>query len=320
MVDTTLSGNSSTYGAGLIFDSTNDAIEGLGTQLGNKHLLGTIQYSASQVAGGYTPFNLTNLDATGLAALKSDLNGNNPFTIIVTPGNATVAASWQGSNSAVGLQSPILRFNYSIGVAPAVVSTQVGNGSIQRSSVKSFSITFSTAVNFNSSSFTLFQATLNPDGTVAGYTNNVSAGVIATSTDNITWTFTGVTGGILDRNGANGLGFLEDGVYQLVLHGVAVTDLATGTAALGSGDQVVSFANNQTAHSGTGTAQAFHVLYGDLNGDGAVNNNDLNKFKQAFAPSGGTFNAALDFINNGSNITNSDLNQFKSRFLKIVIY
>ncbi len=49
-------------------------------------------------------------------------------------------------------------------------------------------------------------------------------------------------------------------------------------------------------------------------------NADLNKFKQAFAPAGGTYNAGFDFINNGANITNSDLNQLKTRFLKNFSY
>ncbi len=156
-------------------------------------------------------------------------------------------------------------------------SSQVGDGSVQRSSIHSFSVTFNQAVNFSSSSFTLFQATLNANGTVAGYTNNVSAGVTLSTTDNTTWTFTATSAGSLDRNGH---GFFIDGVYELVLHGAAITDMATGMAALGTGDQNVSFANSEPGS--TGTAPAFHVLFGDINGDGRNNNADLNPFKQAF--------------------------------------
>jgi hypothetical protein len=204
-------------------------------------------------------------------------------------------------------------------VAPSIVSTQVGDGSVQRSTVKSFSVTFSTPVNFSSSSFTLYLATLNPDGTVAGYTNDVSAGVVAASTNGLTWTLTSVAGGLLDRNGLTGVGDLIDGVYRLVLHGPSVVDAATGIASLGTGDQIASFANNESNNAGTGKAQAFHVLYGDLAGTASVTNGDLNKLKQAFAPLGGIYNAALDFDNNGA-VNNGDLNAFKKRFLESFSY
>ncbi len=165
-----------------------------------------------------------------------------------------------------------IAFNGTV-IPPSIVSTQVGNGSTQRSSINSFSVTFNTPVNFTSSSFTLYQATLNTVSgvsTVASFTNDVSAGVTASSTDNLTWTFTGVAGGILDRNGASGLGFLTDGIYELVLHGPAVTDKVSGTTSLASGNQTMSFPNSESINNGTGTALAFHVFYGDINGDGSV--------------------------------------------------
>ncbi len=108
-----------TYGTGLTFDTAGNPVEGVGNQLGTKYLLGQIQYSASQVAGVYTPYNLTNLDSTGLALLTSDLNSTTPFSIVVTPGNSTVTATWLGTNATGADRSPILRFNF----GPTVVVT-----------------------------------------------------------------------------------------------------------------------------------------------------------------------------------------------------
>jgi hypothetical protein len=205
-------------------------------------------------------------------------------------------------------------FTFGFNVLPlAVQSSAVGDGSVQRSSIHSFSVTFNQPVNFSSSSFTVFQATLN-NGVATGYTNDVGSGIVATSSDNTTWTFTCSTGGSLDRNNH---GFFVDGVYKLVLHGLAVTDKSTGLATLGSGDQAVSFANNISG--GTGSALAFHVLYGDVNGDANVTNGDLNGFRQAFTPLGNPYNAAFDFDDDGF-ITNSDLNKFRQRFLTSFSY
>ena len=298
----------------------------------------TLNGNAAQYGAMLTP-KLTLFNSAGQQIGLADAGtAGESLTMTLASGTYYVSVSGHGMipcyNSAgtfVGSGADVGQYTLSVTAptvaqVPAVVSTKVGDGSIQRSSVKSFSITFNEAVNFSGSSFTLYKATLNPNGSVAGYTTDVSSGVTVTSTDNVTWTFTGITGGILDRNSSNqnAQGFFSDGVYELVLHGRSITDRATGTAALAADDQIASFANSETIHSvangGNGTAKAFHVLYGDLNGDGIINNDDLNKFKQAFSPSGGTYNAAFDFINNGTTITNSDLSAFNNRFLATFTY
>ena len=97
----------------LIFDTTADATEGLGGQLGTRHLLGTISYSSAQPTGVFTSFPLTNTDAGTLAVLKADLNSGTKFRVVVTPGDSAVAASWEGQFTSMGvLESPILSFNY----------------------------------------------------------------------------------------------------------------------------------------------------------------------------------------------------------------
>jgi hypothetical protein len=89
-------------------------------QLGTKYLLGTINYNQYQVPGGYTPFNLTNLDPTGVAILAADITAGTPFTLAVTPGDGTVAATWVGDANS-DAESPILRVDYAT-TLPAWVS------------------------------------------------------------------------------------------------------------------------------------------------------------------------------------------------------
>ena len=106
--------------AGLTFDSTDDPTGGLYNQLGTKYLLGTINYNQYQVPGGYTPFNLTNLNPAGVAILAADISAGTPFTLAVTPGDSTVAATWVGDANSDS-ESPILRVDYAT-TLPAWVS------------------------------------------------------------------------------------------------------------------------------------------------------------------------------------------------------
>jgi hypothetical protein len=77
---------------------------------------------------------LTNADPATLATLANDLNNGDKFRIVITPGDSTVAASFEGffTDTTSGLfEDPILGINYSapsIGVAPPVVTaTNPGN-------------------------------------------------------------------------------------------------------------------------------------------------------------------------------------------------
>src|SRR5262249_26077328 len=63
----------------LTFDPVTDPVEGLGSQLGTKHLLGTINYNAVQPFDNFTSFPLTSTNASTLNLLRSDLNSNIKF-------------------------------------------------------------------------------------------------------------------------------------------------------------------------------------------------------------------------------------------------
>jgi hypothetical protein len=87
----------------------------------------------------------------------------------------------------------------------------------------------------------------------------------------------------------------------LVVHGA-------GVAATGGG----SFADQTIT---------FHRLFGDIDGNGAVNSADYFQFKQAFGAASGSslYNPAFDFDNNGK-INSADYFKFKANFGRKFIY
>jgi hypothetical protein len=121
LVDDSTTSDNNDGSSPLTFNTTADPLEGVGTQLGTKHLLGTINYNSNQPTDVFTSFPLTNADAATLALLANDLNSGAKFRIVVTPGDSAVAASWEGQASFNGLfESPILSFNYTTGTTAAL--------------------------------------------------------------------------------------------------------------------------------------------------------------------------------------------------------
>ncbi|HWE02698.1 MAG TPA: Calx-beta domain-containing protein [Tepidisphaeraceae bacterium] len=201
--------------------------------------------------------------------------------------------------------------NAGTATAPTLVSSVVGDGSRQRSTISSVTVVFNEKVNFAAGSFTLQQSQDDANWT------DVSSSVTAAnpSGDGVTWVISCNAGGSLDRTGAGAKGFFSDGIYQLTLHGSAITDAATGSAHYNSGsDQLVAFSFN----NGASMRNAFSVLYGDMLGSAVVNNGDNLQFKNTFGSNNqglGVYNAALDWFGAGV-INNGDNLKFKNNFGK----
>ena len=104
-------------------------------------------------------------------------------------------------------------------------------------------------------------------------------------------------------------GSLTDGIYVLTVHADKVMNPAGGP--LEGGDQTTTFAR----------------LFGDIDGNGAVNNADFFQFKKAFGhsrslpgtPPDPLYNPDFDFDANGK-INNADFFAFKTRFGKKFAY
>ena len=233
---------------------------------------------------------------------------------LATPGAYTLEAT-DGSFTAA------ISNSFNVVAAPTVASTQVGDGSAQRSTISSISVTFSEPVILGGGAYTLYQEILNPDGSIntSAAPNNVTADMTATQSSNGTTLTLSVTpGGPLDRTGANDAGFFVNGIYQLVLNGSAITD-STGTANFDGGASTPAiFASDETQ---TGTSPYFHVLFGDLTGSGFVNSVDYRAFSQDYLAQTGdaNYNAVLDY--DGTGIINAiSYNQFARDYLQSYSY
>jgi hypothetical protein len=226
-------------------------------------------------------------------------------------GTYTVVASFAGSADYAPATSSPQTFTISPAVAPALVSTRVGDGSAQRSAVSSITVVFNEAVNFSAASFTLDE-TQNEN---VGFTwTNVTSGVAFSnpSGDGMTWVISVIAGGSLDRTGSAGKGLFSDGIYQLTLNGADITDAATGTAQFNNGSVQVATFNNVAGVS----KNAFSVLYGDMLGTGIVNNSDYLQFRKTYGSNNkglGAYNVYLDWNGDGQ-INNTDYLKFKANY------
>jgi hypothetical protein len=160
---------------------------------------------------------------------------------------------------------------------PVVTDIQVNDGSAQRSRITRLTVTFNKVISLDSGALTL-----------AGF-----AGQLTSAVDNsggqstVTLTFDGL---------GTEFGSLADGNYTLTVTGAYVHDAA--------GNQL----------SGNASLN-FHRLFGDINGDKAVNGLDLTAFRNAFGTvsTDANYLSFLDFNGDGA-INGADLIQFRNRF------
>jgi hypothetical protein len=178
--------------------------------------------------------------------------------------------------------------------SPHILSTQVNDGSAQRSRVTSLTITFDTPVTFAGAPEAAFTLTRNSDNAVVGFTPHVS-------------TVNGETVVVLDSftGSATDFGSLADGRYTLT---AVAGQISSGGLALDGG-------------SGTGTnytfsdGQGLFRMFGDVNGDQTVNGFDLGFFRSAFGTAAGDPNYLSYLDINGDGVINGfDLGQFRTRF------
>jgi hypothetical protein len=93
-----------------------------------------------------------------------------------------------------------------------------------------------------------------------------------------------------------------------------LASIANGTYSITVNSSFVFAASDGVTQLSSGRTDSFFRLFGDFNGDGIVNNGDLNAFRQAFGPLGGLYNPAFDANGDGS-VSNGDLNQIRNDFL-----
>jgi photosystem II stability/assembly factor-like uncharacterized protein len=163
----------------------------------------------------------------------------------------------------------------STAIAPSVNSVVINDGSAQRSMVTSITVTFSSIVTLNPGAFEVLRQ---EGGT---FDSNVAEAVVdGRSVDTLTFSGANIIGGSL-----------PDGHYTLTIHGNLVHDSSSGLALDGAG----------TGTAGTDHVDTFFRLFGDADGDGHVDLQDLLSFVGTFGKSAGDpgFLAYFDYNGDG---------------------
>ena len=201
------------------------------------------------------------------------------------------------------------------GGAPTVASVQVNDGSIQRSEVRSITVTFSGLVMFSGgvgNAAAAFQLNQVQDTHNVALTASVSTNSMWETV--VTLTFSGAeTDPISADNG--GAPSLADGRYTLTIasadttgaNGLALDGDDSGSA---GGDYV---SPTDTVGGGTGQLHLFRI-FGDATGNGIVDQQDLAQFRSTnnSSSSSSSYLAYLDADNSGT-IDQIDLGQFRTR-------
>jgi hypothetical protein len=170
---------------------------------------------------------------------------------------------------------------------PQVASLQINDGSAQRSTVRSITVTFDEPVFFNGDPALAFSLTRN------GSAGNVQIAVVS---------YMNSPNGVVTLNFSGPLtefGSLIDGQYSLTIDASQVKNIANldGTGAGVAGVDWVS------------QPGAIFRLFGDANGDGTVSASDFILFRMNFGGNADMF----DFNGDGS-VSASDFVQFRLRF------
>ncbi|MDB5356757.1 MAG: pcp 3 [Phycisphaerales bacterium] len=186
---------------------------------------------------------------------------------------------------------------------PTLKSLRVDDGAIQRSEIRSLTLTFDRVVSLSSHAITL--ARLNTGGSglndgSAPTDASVALGTPITADGGITWVVP-----ILSATAfSDASGSLTDGIYAITVHSGLVSDPMSQY--LAGGDQV----------------KTFHRLFGDVNGSKAIDNADFTRFANAWGSVFGSanYNRYFDYAGLNGLIGNADFAQFSKRFGKVFTY
>ncbi len=223
----------------------------------------------------------------------TDVSGANPQVQFSVAGLYTIAllVSDNGSPSLSNLVTTTVNVT---GAALNVQSVQFGDGSNQRSLVKSILVNFDTAVTWNSNAFVLEQRLNGAFVPIAASELTITAADIGNTSGSIAQ---------LTFSGSSVIaGSLADGNYRLT---VKSNSVQSSGQQLSGGDYI----------RGELSTDRFFRLFGDVDGFGSVNGGDFNAFRTAFGSTLGSsnFNPLFNF-DAGTSINGADFNEFRARF------
>jgi hypothetical protein len=194
----------------------------------------------------------------------------------------------------------------------SVQAVQVNDGSIQRSEVRSITVTFTELADFaggDANAGAAFKLRRIQDGGTVATTAAVS--VDPNGRTVVTLTFSGAeTDSVSALNG--GMASLTDGRYTLSILSADITGDTNGLNMRGGGPN-----DNYISPTDTYGGFGLHLyrLFGDANGDGVVDATDVGQLKSTFNRNSTDplYLAFLDADNSGS-VDAQDVGQFKTRF------
>jgi fibronectin-binding autotransporter adhesin len=312
-----LGGGSANLSSTIVSNSTGTDFDGTGAATNSLVMDGSGTITGSVIPGdpvlgafalnGGTTKNF--IPASGGLA---DGTGNNLFNINTAQNNVTRPS---GSGPEIGsTEIPALP-------PPTVSNLKIDNGTIQRSMVRSLTVTFSEAVTITgpvAGAFALNRNTAPTFGEQPGVTGLVNIAAVQGPGNTVVITF--LTSGANPVNGVNppgnpGSNFsLPDGRYTLTIDASKVT--GNVSLELLDGDFNNTPGGNYVLASAAGPAQATNIFreFGDQNGDGFVGTNDFSPgFKQANGTAPVPSDEFFDYNNNGF-IGTEDFTAFKARY------
>jgi hypothetical protein len=230
---------------------------------------------------------------------------------------AALAGSYRVHITGAGGTTGEYTLNSNVAVAaPTVAGVQVGDGSGQRSEVRSLIVTFSGPVTFaggNVNAAAAFQLLHVQTGNNVDLASAVSMDALGRTV--VTLSFSGAETDAISAQNSN-FASLADGRYSLTILSGSVTGPG-GTALDGDGNGAPGgnyVSPTDTLGGGAGQLHLYRI-FGDTNGDGIVDQQDLGQFRSTFNTSAPNplYIAFLD-ANYDGNVDQQDLGQFRTRF------
>jgi hypothetical protein len=274
-----------------------------------------LTWTAPTGAATYNVYRGTSAGGEGASPIATGLTSPN-FTDSPTTYNTTyyyqVTAVDAGGESVKSNESSAF-----FAAPPTVFSVQVNDGSAERSEVRSITVTFSGPVTFGVGGATAaFQMLHIQTGNQVLLNASVFPDALGRTVGVLTFSAGTETDAVSGENGFGANPSLNDGRYQLTILGAKVFG-ANGLALDGAGTSTPGsnyVTPTDTLGGGAGQLRLYR-LFGDVNGDGVVDQLDLGQFRQTFNTDNTNplYIAFLDADNSGS-IDQQDLGQFRTRF------
>jgi hypothetical protein len=225
--------------------------------------------------------------------------------------NFTVSVS-DGFAIATDSETNVVATAASTGSAVTVGGVTINDGSAQRSEVDSLTVTFSGPVTFaNNNPLAAFQLLHLRDGQLVDLAANASTNAQGQTV--VTLTFSGPeTDPVSTLN--DGPASLSDGRYQLTILSSDVTGTGNGLALNGGGPNGNYVSPADTLGGGAGKLHLYR-LFGDVDGNGIVDQLDLGTFRTTFNSAVGnpSYLWYLD-ADGGGAVDQTSLGQLRARF------